>query len=701
MDSELFNKHLKLFALDNGNAADLLSSETFFFDRADYAYVDDGEGWFTALNLANIDVLYVYGVGSGHAYQTAASWLHENKKRWLIFLEDDLSVVDRLLGTEQASPLLNDLQVRLFYFCDIDTDWPFFHRLIWDHLFVGATVVALPAYAHTKKQELTLLTRKIAFETASKRQRAWEDLEHGGVLFKNYYRNLFHLPQAYLGSHVFKQFLNIPAIICGAGPSLEKQIPLLQTLQDNALIFGVGSSMNILNAHGFLPHFGAAIDPYSEQYNRLAMNQAYEVPFFYHNRVMHEGVELIHGPHLFITGSGAYDVGDWFESKLHIPSEPRIEEGFGVINFIISVAREMGCNPIILVGMDLSDKEGKHYSPGIDNHPLYTGPKSTDGHDPLGERLEAKDVFGEPVHTYWSWIAEGTWITSFAKSYPDVQVINATEGGIAIAGVPNVPLKEVVDTRLLCSFDLRGLVHEAVQKARLTLPISRADVAEALIEFRSSLERCARGNLASADLQKEPAYRYLLKDFREGYLNCIHGELTEADRLQKQNEGGKVARLEEKINKQVSAFLHDVADTHCQIIDHTLQEAANIPEEDLSQPGGLALSNRDALCSRPIPDEILQVAQNGMRWLYYPDGALYAKLYEHDHRFEGQQEYYYPGGAIKSVLPYDQGLLHGTVRLYYPSGQLKMEIDFDHGKRHGFEKRWYRNGQLFVDVTYE
>jgi hypothetical protein len=137
--------------------------------------------------------------------------------------------------------------------------------------------------------------------------------------------------------------------------------------------------------------------------------------------------------------------------------------------------------------------------------------------------------------------------------------------------------------------------------------------------------------------------------------------------------------------------------------ESTERKAADVKDRDEGIESAIfeERSLADALCSRPIPDEILQVAQNGMRWLYYPDGALYAKLYEHDHRFEGQQEYYYPGGAIKSVLPYDQGLLHGTVRLYYPSGQLKMEIDFDHGKRHGFEKRWYRNGQLFVDVTYE
>ena len=82
-----------------------------------------------------------------------------------------------------------------------------------------------------------------------------------GVFFESFYRNIFHLPESYSCNGLAGQFANVPAIICGDRPSLHKNIELLKTLTDRALIFAGNFLLNILNEYGIIPHFGAGVDP--------------------------------------------------------------------------------------------------------------------------------------------------------------------------------------------------------------------------------------------------------------------------------------------------------------------------------------------------------------------------------------------------------------------------------------------------------
>ena len=51
----------------------------------------EAEEWFSSLELNQIPLLCVYGVGLGYYYDAIVGWLRENRKRRLIFLEDDLA----------------------------------------------------------------------------------------------------------------------------------------------------------------------------------------------------------------------------------------------------------------------------------------------------------------------------------------------------------------------------------------------------------------------------------------------------------------------------------------------------------------------------------------------------------------------------------------------------------------------------------
>lgn len=733
-----FKKNAALFAIDNPKAAELLLNlnptsyqllanqggeltlkKGDFFLCSPIDAIAEAQEWFSQLDLTNIQVLYVFGIGLGYYYEAASSWLHQNKSRRLIFLEDDLSVIFRFLETRQCEVILQDPQVRLLYFEEIDADWQVFYWLVWSYLFEESLISALDAYARERQALFSLIQRKMAFEQTDKKARALEDLEYGAILFNNYYRNLFELPYAYLGSRLFGKFNKIPAIICGAGPSLNGHLPFLQSLQNRALIFAAGSAMNALNHHGILPHFGVTLDPYSEQFQRLTMNQAYEVPYFYSNRAMYEAVKLLHGPRLLISGSGAYHTAEWMDKKLHIPNEVTVEEGYSVTTFALSLAYAMGCDPIIFVGVDLSDKKGQHYPIGIKKHPLYW---DSEPQDP-GARLIMEDIFGETVYTSWRCVVEANWISFFSESHPDTQIINATEGGIGMFKVPNMPLKEVEKRFLTRSFDLRGLVHGTIQQAAMPMPINSQSIIATLLEFYQSLQRCAvycQKKVPEEDFKDEPAYHYFLKDLSEFYVAYQHKDVVEVERLTKQHQADQAKQLEQSIMQRKFAFLYDAATAHCRIIQNTLKEASEVgfreqPLINLPTIEGDLVIQQAFLEGKLEGESIVEsmkgqvlsdtLFKDGLRQgdanEFYSNGNSYGKLHYQYDQFEGKQEYYYLSGHLKTELTYHDGLLDGPVKLYYPDGKLKMELSFQKGVRHGFERRWYENGQLFIELEYQ
>lgn len=320
----------------------------------------EAEEWFMGLTL-DADILVVWGTGLGYSYEAIKPWLQEKKTRRLVYFEEDLRVIHRLFETELGSRLLYDPQVELHYLPKLEDSIDTFYWSCVNQRFV---IASLPAYQKWDAQKYEAFHHKLQYDSTVKNVLVNEYLEFSVAFLRNFYVNILNLDKAYLGNALFNKFEGIPAVISGAGPSLSKQFQPLKTIETKALFFAPGASLNALSHHNVWPHLGAGIDPNMMQVTRLKTNRAYELPFFYRNRLHLDALKEIRGPRLYITGAGGYDQPKFYEEKLKIPRE-EIEEGHNVVNFLIQIAEKLGCNPIILVGMDLAYTGMKTYAPGI------------------------------------------------------------------------------------------------------------------------------------------------------------------------------------------------------------------------------------------------------------------------------------------------------------------------------------------------
>ncbi len=347
---------------------DELNLQTKKDDHVEYFYSPEGaeqesKAHYETKNLTESAVVYQFGLGLGYDYLTLKKWLKEAEVRHLVFMEDDLEVVYYWLHTPLATEMLKDPQVTILCFQNYDEDRRRFYKLHCRFVAGNPIFTTLGYYARTRQDDCYLLAYNILSDKSTLRYWTSETLRGGGVFFESFYRNIFHLPESYSCNGLAGQFANVPAIICGAGPSLHKNIELLKTLTDRALIFAGGSSLNILNEYGIIPHFGAGVDPNPEQTHRLMSNHSFALPFIYSPRMKADALNYVHGDLLFAADASGYGILQLLDKQMGIV--PRnVNAGHNVVNFCTSLAGMMGCNPLIFVGMDMAYTESEAYAKG-------------------------------------------------------------------------------------------------------------------------------------------------------------------------------------------------------------------------------------------------------------------------------------------------------------------------------------------------
>ncbi len=451
------------------------------------------EAEFRSLDLCGKDAIVRVSLGKGLFYESALPWLEEKRTRRLLFLEADVGVILSFLAQKEAKAILLHPQVEIHYIPEEEEKKK--HALSLIAWSLTDAKITISTSQNTVEEKA--LAYALCYDIEMKTSFADEYKNFGIPFYRNFYPNMLTLSKRYSGICFFDQFQKVPAIICGAGPSLAKQIPLLKLVQEKALIFAGGSAINGLIAGGLYPHFGGGIDPNEEQYKRVNSRPKNKIPTFYRNRMHTKALEALEGPRIYVPGSGGYDTAHWIETRLGIvQEEDEIDEGHNVVNFLIGIATRMGCDPIILVGLDLAYTDMKAYTEGVVDDPRVTQ-KSLQDH-----AVAYRDIYGQNIFTTWIWITESNWISSFAKEHKENLFLNATEGGIGFAGVENMSLSEVAESYLLTPYLFKERITKVLEGAHFPKDVD-GKARSLLLELKESLIRVeGKLNLLLHELEK-------------------------------------------------------------------------------------------------------------------------------------------------------------------------------------------------------
>jgi hypothetical protein len=240
------------------------------------------------------------------------------------------------------------------------------------------------------------------------------------------------------------RYAGVPAVLVSPGPSLDRNIAHLKTLQGKALLLAPGQSVKRLHKEAIYPDFVAVIDP----------QDLTSPPFpFFDAALIRDHQALIAGvtchpnvlrlPYRRKYVFGSSRSAAWIDA---IFGDAFVNIGGGSVAVAaLNMLIDWGCNPIVLVGQDLAFSHGKQYAGSTDHAAEAPNQSASVMRHAV---FEVEGYYGGKVATPYGYKAalyEMEMIAERLASRPAAPVVvNATEGGANIRGFAKQPLAEVV-----------------------------------------------------------------------------------------------------------------------------------------------------------------------------------------------------------------------------------------------------------------
>ena len=287
-----------------------------------------------------------------------------------------------------------------------------------------------------------------AVENANKMAKVNRDTEahlaHSAV--SNVMKNLHFIKDSnYIPDLIEKIPDGVPAIVVAAGPSLDKNIDQLKNAKGKAFILATDTAVKYLLMHD--APFDAIITLDAKKSPRhLTDERCEQVPIF----------SNVEAKNLFLEKNRSRKI--WFRSEPYteaLYSEfgrefPPYSSGGSVATGAFSTCAALGFKKIVLIGQDLAYDGDVTHAGGVEKHIVNEsyGMKMVDG------------VNGGKVRSRYDWLIYKDWFEDAIRALPEIEVIDATEGGALIEGSKVRTLADVIKKECKKEFDFAAVLEE-------------------------------------------------------------------------------------------------------------------------------------------------------------------------------------------------------------------------------------------------
>jgi len=267
-------------------------------------------------------------------------------------------------------------------------------------------------------------------------------------------------------------FPGVPAIVVGAGPSLDRALCHLREAQHNAIIVTVDTALRPLLNAGVSPHLVVALDPGEANTRHLWNLPPCDDTFLVAEASMTPiALDHFRGRTFLFTVS---DHQPWSWLAAHGQTRGKLRAWGSVLTSAYDLALRLGCDPVAFVGADLSFTNNQPYARGVAYEEDWR--RLGDWGVPLEQHwrdvmalwphLEEPDIHGVPTRTAAHLVTFRNWLVEQIGREKGRTIVNATGGGILHGpGVAQRPLSEVV-----ASFERRRSLRSIVRQRHHPAP---------------------------------------------------------------------------------------------------------------------------------------------------------------------------------------------------------------------------------------
>jgi hypothetical protein len=264
-------------------------------------------------------------------------------------------------------------------------------------------------------------------------------------------------------------FTGRPAVVVGAGPSLDRNLPALAALQDRAVIIGVDTTLRPLLAGGVRPHIMAGVDPGEMNARHLAGVSGLDDVWLAAEGSLHPSAFEGFAGRTFVFKVSNHEPWPWL-GTLGL-DRGTLRAWGSVVTSAFDLALRMGCNPIVFAGLDLSYPVRRPYCAGTIFDQIWRDAMATyrctrdqlvdDYFSRIGD-LRLPDVHGRPILTTRTLVAFRDWLREQIAADGSRRFVNATGAGLLHGPrLEQAPLESVLDGAPLIDQEVRARLRAA------------------------------------------------------------------------------------------------------------------------------------------------------------------------------------------------------------------------------------------------
>lgn len=247
------------------------------------------------------------------------------------------------------------------------------------------------------------------------------------------------------------KFNDYPAVVVSAGPSLENNVEELAKYKGKAFIIGLNASLKMLRKHDITPDIMLSYDAKISDFTPFEDEEANHIPLLTNITSDYRVVRANKSRRFYDYENNEYI--NKLVAELNIKLI-RSESGGCVANAAFAFAQKMGFNNIILIGQDLA----------YTNNKIHAGQRADKNDIDVNDEqyVMVKGVYEDEVPTDRIFCTYRKWFEDRIADNPDLNVINATEGGAYIEGATHMTLKEALEKYCVgTELDFRKIIDDS------------------------------------------------------------------------------------------------------------------------------------------------------------------------------------------------------------------------------------------------
>ncbi len=411
-----------------------------------YRPLQEAVKWADQYAFQNIDInVLMFGLGNGIFVRELLKRLAKDSRLFLV--EPREEIFSFVLEKEDVSDILEDERVHLYIGNGYEEKLKEAAGAVvnWDNLSTQIRCEH-PAYNQLLPEEynrfwdvVDRINEVVITKVSTNAFFAHKAVDN--VLF-----NLSYIKESnYITELIGKIPEDVPAVIVSAGPSLDKNIEELRKMHGHAFIIATDTAVRVLEERGLPYDCVVTVDPAKPAWYLKDYPECAKMPLFLCAEVQKEITKFHVGRKIWMPGS-VYLSGLYEKNGYHFPS---YESGGSVATCAFEIVKILGLKNIVLIGQDLAFMGESTHAGGHEDHIRNEeeGIKMIEG------------IYGEKVRSRRDWIYYLNWFEETIIKYPELNVIDATEGGALIHGSKVMKLSEVVEQYCNVEFSFEDMMN--------------------------------------------------------------------------------------------------------------------------------------------------------------------------------------------------------------------------------------------------